>query len=507
MDLRFLVSSNSEDNLKCFICKNYLSYFPISLCSNNQSICGRCTPPEDTTHYQDRAFETLCQSVKFPCRYHLDGCIEELVPEDVPQHEQTCRFRKTGCVLTKPQQCAWFGPLPTLLRHYQEDHPDVFLKQGEFEMDVARSEEKDYFLEYNNSLVIFTIKFDCEDKKLLFCLYSNENQDFDDTSSYLSLKSGNVTVSYDFNLTSCHTKSFTELSLHCFCCSKNEEESVLGKISIGKRQAVKDECTPHLEETNSEIVPSFSSFNVIGSNILDLLMCQKCKKFATPPFYRGLYNLDIVCSKCRSSSYRECCRNSSFRSDFRDYKLDDVVTLVDYQCPNNKNGCTYTAKYEQMPAHYQFCQYVAEICFLDTGCLWNGPVKNAAKHIFDAHENLFIPLGAEVQMTFLDFDTNYKFIKIHDFLFKLSYAAQNHKRLVWSVQKMGRYQEKFKYQIDISDKDGGRLSLWHYCAEVTKKDSVFVNSNHYCYLEKEQLSMLPATEKNVNVTFTVKIFK
>ncbi|KAJ3644483.1 hypothetical protein Zmor_022208 [Zophobas morio] len=479
MDMQYLVPSDLTAKLKCCVCNNYLSYFPISLCSNGQNLCGRCNPPKNTTCQQNQSFEILCQSVKFPCRYHSEGCLEELVPNEVPQHERTCVFREFKCVVTKPPSCNWSGSLPALLKHSQDKHSNIFLKNGEFELDLTRSENQDYFLEHDDTLVIFTGKFNSDSKTLNCALYSNQYQSVEGVSCQLSMRSGKTTLSQEMYLTSFEAQTFSELFLQSLCGGK-KEGILLGKICIGN-ETVKDGNDAELTDITKD------------PGMLEILKCFKCHNLVQSPVFRHFYSgqLYMVCSKCKRTDYSACCKNSALKSDLEDFPLRKILTYTQFPCPNQQSGCLYTDKYQKMYAHAQLCQYFTGKCILDPSCTWLGLVKDSVDHIVANHQQSFISLGVEVEMTSQDPD-KCKFIKIREYFFKLSYKVdKKEKRFVWSVQTMGDYKEKFKYQIDISDKKrGGRLSLWQFCTPLTKQSSVFLNPKQYCYLEMQQLCVL-----------------
>ncbi|RZC38978.1 Sina, MreB Mbl, and/or zf-C3HC4 2 domain containing protein, partial [Asbolus verrucosus] len=160
------VSAPSEflHKTKCGTCNNYLSYFPVYISVAKSSRCGRCSHHTGENNYiRNWLYESLVQFLKFPCIYDIEGCLESLLPTDIPGHEEECRFRTISC----PVDCTWRGRVNNILEHFEEMHPNSILKNnGEFELNFLNSYELCNILTFKDDVFVFKQKFDSSENVL-----------------------------------------------------------------------------------------------------------------------------------------------------------------------------------------------------------------------------------------------------------------------------------------------------------------------------------------------------
>ncbi|XP_063903599.1 uncharacterized protein LOC135123029 isoform X2 [Zophobas morio] len=248
LDLRQLIAEGVDDRLKCFVCTNYLSHFPLFLCSNNKSLCGRCAIPAGTICFENEALETICQFSKFPCRYQSEGCCEELLPEFIPEHEQTCSFRTVSCIISQAMACNWKGCLQSMLHHCRNQHSNFILPNGELSLDLSVSGTQGNLIEYDNKMFIVTRTFDFKTKILQCVVYYNPyERDVKNLPVQLSVRNGNKTTMVDFTTTRFDETqpSLMELCLSHVLDHDDLNASIVTTISIGTHQvsgnSLKDE--------------------------------------------------------------------------------------------------------------------------------------------------------------------------------------------------------------------------------------------------------------------------
>ncbi|XP_063916592.1 uncharacterized protein LOC135132433 [Zophobas morio] len=483
MDLYTLISTGLDDKLKCSLCKNYLSHFPISIYSNNQNICGRCPIPEGTV-YHEEALETLCHLLRFPCRYQSEGCSQQLYPKEVPQHEENCPFRIVKCVMTKPTPCSWSGNLPTLPSHLQADHAASFLKNGEFKVDVSRSEECDFLMQCEKKVVVCTKKFETGSNTLDLVLDAPYHGLDEDGSWQVSVKRGKVVLFHDLELNDVEKKLCAKLLVHSVVEERSEEPLL---------------C--QIRNISNTMKGEISDLNVAS----DVFRCGVCHNVATPPIFRCPYDMSIKCASCD-----ELCHPSlSCPTSKKDDKLSRLIKLVNFQCKYQKYGCTFGALLKEVKRHESLCCYRSEKCPLSKhqNCRWQGLVGDAKDHIVSQHPDSFCTANSEFKVSLEDTAVIPKFIHVCDCLFKF-YCFTRDNCYVWSVQTVFEEKEAFMYEVDVVDgaKNGQRFTIRKPC--VKNIEDVFQDMSACCFVLQNQVSsMTEQSEEETFLTYKIGIFK
>lgn len=144
------VRNETLEKLKCSSCKKYLSHFPIYFVS----ICGRCPRPESAVRNQ--LYEQAMTYSKFPCCFDFNGCIERLVPNDMPKHELWCKHRTLQCPTMDLDACNWRGLAKNLYSHFEKEHMIFILPNKSFELDFVNSHKENCLLNYGQDLYVVT---------------------------------------------------------------------------------------------------------------------------------------------------------------------------------------------------------------------------------------------------------------------------------------------------------------------------------------------------------------
>jgi hypothetical protein len=488
MNFHDLISNQNLDKLKCTLCGQYLSYFPISVSVNNQrSFCGRCEVPQSTQCIKNISFEAISEFIKFPCRYDSEGCHEQLFPKDVPEHEKSCPFLVIPCPVRTPTSCSWKGSRPTVLHHCQNEHHNMFLKNGEFKIDMSHSNNYHHFVNHDKMLLLIEIQYDSNDKTLQCSIYTCQYElSIKTYTCRLRVANGNKRASIDFKTTSYEEMNPTEFSLESVTSRTELSPFVVGRIEFGDEISTDDQ-----EKTNHEM--------------LSLLKCSSCSELVVPPIYYCFKNSILMCVDCRRQHLSSCNSCVRIRYAMRNVNFDKMANLLDYPCKYQKNGCTYVCKGEKIRQHQECCEHGDLDCPIAefTPCAWKGTAMDLVDHIQINHQKLK-PNSARICKELLRQQMKCDIIKFYNQLFRLVCAREVDDKFLWTVQVIGPFKDDFKFEIELLDTvHGRRLLARQHCSSLSKKDQLFTDPHTFCYFIKNQIAEFMVGDV---VTFKVHIF-
>lgn len=160
-----LVRNEILSKLVCSTCSKYLSHFPVYFEPNLGAICGRCQP--SATAVRNHLYESALEFSKFPCCFHANGCIERLVPRQIPDHEKWCTHRTIQCIAVQDSNCEWKGLAKGLYDHFEKKHMEFILLTRSFEIDFVNSHNENCLLSFGQDLYVVTRAADS--KKNVYC--------------------------------------------------------------------------------------------------------------------------------------------------------------------------------------------------------------------------------------------------------------------------------------------------------------------------------------------------
>lgn len=165
------------DSLKCNKCLLYLSIAPI-VHSDEGFLCGRCANKtakfESVIHIS--IYETIAQSLHFPCIYDSFGCTEELVWKRIAEHESSCMYKPYDCPSTSSVKCTWKGPRGQLVEHFTEFHTELTINwMTPFELSTNHNGNTNKLMVFNDHLFIFQTLYDSVAGKCWFGLRDIRN--------------------------------------------------------------------------------------------------------------------------------------------------------------------------------------------------------------------------------------------------------------------------------------------------------------------------------------------
>ena len=145
-----IVPQNLLQTLKCSMCCNYLSIFPVYYYSNEETMvtCGRCPVISDLQPQRQVVYEMTAKHMKFPCQYQSNGCVESLLPQMLEKHEPICNYRTYFCPMLPLGSCAWQGQSEELYEHYSSSHKHYTYNKFQMELDLVNNYSENYVFIY-----------------------------------------------------------------------------------------------------------------------------------------------------------------------------------------------------------------------------------------------------------------------------------------------------------------------------------------------------------------------
>ncbi|RZC40546.1 Sina domain containing protein, partial [Asbolus verrucosus] len=439
---------------------NLLSVFPIYITADSRNICGRCAAAPNNC-IRNRPYEAVSQFLKFPCRYKSDGCHEEMLPKDLPPHEELCSFRAVKCPLTA--RCGWEASRPHLLQHIHDEHSNVILKNGEFELNLTDSSECTSLLVHNNALLVVERKFDATDE-VLRCAVHHPEPDSAKRSCRLSVRNNNRKASVQFQTTSSEDVTFTDLYLGRMARST----VAFGRLSLEKAS-----------KREGDVISVLKS----------CLKCSRCSQLLMPPIYQRFREQATLCSRCEHEHVTSCgvCGRCTYMPeiDLRNVLLEKIADLLVYQCENERNGCTFSARPDQMRLHQELCLYGDLECLVGEfeECGWRGIGHGLMEHVLGQHRQLMA--GSEISVDFRPHCRHCALLKFADRLFRVVFVRdreEEKERCCWTVQTVGHSEDDFRYEIELIDEESGRgMVVRRACVPLLSVGELLENDNYYCY--------------------------
>lgn len=471
------LDSTTLNLLKCSLCHNFLSYFPI-FSSEGKNICGRCPVGDDAV--RNDVYEVIAKLHYFPCRYQNDGCSKELIPEDMAEHEETCLARGVKCPVS---DCLWDDSLSCLIDHCEEEHPQLMLKRNQnFDVNLEYSYEVHKFFVYDNKLFIVSLEFDV-DRKRLECLITDYRQQNQSETSYfclLTLKFAKRSCATEFSIDSITKLLYIEMLENLV-----ETTKITAFLQIGQtHQEIR-----YLKETETLL------------KHLLTLQCTSCCTSLFSSIYSNSNGL-FYCSLCSAEK-------SFFSSnDSLSNSLDSIEIFCKYQ----KNGCTFEAFASVMKEHEEVCKFKIIKCVFSS-CEWEDQSKSMIAHVRELHESRITQRNNFTTSFLVNAKSNEFRFRVFTFKkYVFRFVAVLHKEeYIFSVQAVTGNPQYFKYEVCAEDKNvfKDRVIMRKTCSKFESFESVdFSRNNNYCYLPEKhvKLFLFKNEDGSENLSFRVTVF-
>lgn len=122
---------------ECPVCFEY-ALPPILQCQSGHIVCSNCRPKltccpscrSPLGNIRNLSMEKLANSLQFPCKYLINGCMESLLHDKKYEHEDQCEHRPYNCPCPGAS-CKWSGALEQVMPHLIQQHKSITTLQGE----------------------------------------------------------------------------------------------------------------------------------------------------------------------------------------------------------------------------------------------------------------------------------------------------------------------------------------------------------------------------------------
>ncbi|KAF5298239.1 hypothetical protein FQR65_LT09750 [Abscondita terminalis] len=491
------------DKLRCSLCKEYLSQLPVYIYPDQNGIaCGRCPVLIEDNPVRDTTYETLASYLHFPCRFRANGCLSNVLLNEMKSHEESCAYKQYFCPFIPLASCPWQGPSEELFSHYEEHHSELALYEPTFEIDLINMYENNYLFLKNNDIFIIHAKCDLNENKF-WC-----------STRYIGNKKVASQFAYQVQLR-------TNNSHECVTLSKKVVENDT-QMSLDKMTAVN---VKSIEVTNAlgnpcsvlcsiNILPNDTNIvdptdlhdklltTQIGSDDVDSEMlreleCPVCNEFMVPPIFQCVVGHSI-CEVCKMQ-VPNCptCRENI--SQTRNFSLESLTKLIKYHCKYKDFGCTFVSNSAIIKNHESNCKHGPYDCPFEkyNECKWKGKLNDIMGHVRNEHEEHILDSG----LVTWPFDTEYSndddrdcyVIEAHNEVFRLIFKYEQ-RVFYWSIQYIGPAEEaqSYMYELDICDNYpvNQRLFIKRMVSKTLPYDQAFNDNSTYIKIPFDLVSPL-----------------
>ncbi|KAJ8955778.1 hypothetical protein NQ314_006845 [Rhamnusium bicolor] len=483
------VQTESLPNLKCTNCKKYLSHFPIYFNPQGGSFCGRCPISNDGNNMRNEIYENLARTLKFPCCFDTNGCIEVVTPDKIPQHEEFCNFKNYECPMSCFTNCEWKGTVKRLLDHFEQKHPTFILRDGQFELDFINSHKENYLLPFGEDLYVVSRMNDFKTNTFSCTVsYIGSNARAENYVYKIVLESGNKSQVY---MIKNKLKTTTEIQGENIRKILNDPTSIIARIEIMESGddtvenviIVAKEVKEEEEYVNSEL----------NYDMLSGLECVVCMEYMIPPIHQCITGHSI-CFHCKTK-VAQCptCRKEF--QNTQNFALAQIIYHLTYPCKHSK--CRFTAKARYIRQHEESCVYGPFKCPLQEyeNCNVQLIFSDVLDHVMNTHYEHVLEMDT-VTLPFDnaneddDEDKDCYILKYSFKLFKLHFLYRYH-TFYWAMQLIGPADEstKYKFEIDIIDNSGKnhRAYFRTSCSPLSDDADAFSDGKSYIYLHLDQI--------------------
>ncbi|KAK9880321.1 hypothetical protein WA026_010201 [Henosepilachna vigintioctopunctata] len=147
-----LFDEKETANLTCSNCyKDMLP--PIYICVNNHNICADHKDESckicngDITENRNKDLEDYSRKCLHLCQYHIEGCLESFMYNEIRNHEMKCMY----CIYKCINNCVFKGKFSEFHSHFRVNHPSYKIVYST-PVNFPRNSE---FVVFNNKLGIF----------------------------------------------------------------------------------------------------------------------------------------------------------------------------------------------------------------------------------------------------------------------------------------------------------------------------------------------------------------
>ncbi|XP_063914515.1 uncharacterized protein LOC135130959 [Zophobas morio] len=384
----------SESLFTCATCNNLLTV-PVMMVEDVGNVCHDCFKVRDKENdpksVPNTTLNSLLKELKFPCKFHPQGCNEDILYDNLKEHEHQCVYRLVDCLMPK-NKCDWTGKLVDLLKHFKEDHSKHVLtgpfEEFSFEMNLEKVGSIIKLLSYSNRTCVLRIEKSDRDNCLVHCL-----QD-------VSVTDGDLKMVVKYVGGSSVYKGKLEASPFDATCDERYSKKI--KLSALK------EVSEGADTVKVVIKPGKCEFKNTNSEIMKNLECPVCKEIMRQPIFQCLTGHSICQSCHKRLSVCPTCQEDFPEQHIRNFSLEALTLFVQYECAYHQFGCTSTVLGNEIHKHEGKCKYQMYEC-PKKDCSFTGNYSSCKNHfqvnhnedlvIGTAYKSNFTPLGRKMSAT------------------------------------------------------------------------------------------------------------
>lgn len=449
-----------RESLKCSGCSGYLSVAPI-VYHDRGLLCGRCIPPQNASFQRARAYETLAQLFKFPCKNSEIGCTEELDWNSIKLHEANCQFHLIRCPVMPKGACFWNGRKDMLVAHFGHYHKELIINVSSyFYLPYKHDVEVNKLMIHEGSFFVLQIRNDVQQGKCWLGLtttstenitpYSIEFKAAENSNSMVLQKNVECDATASWTMDAAKSFSLDISTIKSFLDSNN----IMCKLEIVHNQNKK-------EKESSKPKNTIATAQKNDDMMLKELECLVCFEYMIPPIFicTGGHS---ICGSCRQTKgIYKCPVCQSDVTNTRNFALENVTTAAQYPCKNKAMGCKFSGNSTNIRSHEKQCNMLHVECPFN--CNWKGNTNSVIDHAQKQHnintpwslsDTLFRNLRSSVVV-------DYYLVKWDKKIFKVGFKHSSLTGPVhWVVQELGRHftdKPEYKFTLKFVDQsDMGR---------------------------------------------------
>ncbi|KRT86732.1 hypothetical protein AMK59_2504 [Oryctes borbonicus] len=454
------------DSLKCALCKNGLSIFPIHSYGDTDMVtCGRCPLQNAFLPQREHLYEQLAQHIEFSCRYESDGCIERLKPNELQDHESNCPHKPCSCPILPLGACQWQGDYKDLREHCLEAHAAATLDANQLELDIVTPHEENYVFCQADQTFIGQLKCDVTNNKLYWNVISCDLKPKMMTFSYrvrftnnaarleYSSDEYNVRFTDSFDFVICDTTAC--ININDIIVNLNEPTCIICEIDINVTSTISSK-PKILQEDEDEM--------------LKALECPVCFDYMVPPIAQCITGHSFCSSHKDSLPEPKLCPAgcASTIGDTRNFLLEQITNIIEYPCKYNKYGCAHTANAKIIKDHEASCIHGPYKCIIET-CQWENKYSELKNHLLQNHKDNILEINSITYIIdkSLPDQSNSYVIATNDNIFKLLFK-QEADAFLWSLQVVDSNVDFSKYmlELDFTSQNKEKIYIRKQCAPL-----------------------------------------
>lgn len=361
------------EQLRCSLCKGYLSYAPIQLLPDGRSICGRCSlSNSDQQTYRQITLETIIGKVLFPCQFKKFGCEERLLFGSTNEHEDKCVFRSFVCPLSSSRTCSWEGSVVQMPEHFIKEHTDLVKEKLEFKLQVDKDDQGILMVVFDELPLIMKYKFNASTSDLHYdiriisfniqeALFKIRLINAFDRDYSSTLKGGKC---LPFNNQFYSPQGCRALLVNNFL--QNLDNPTCIRVAIP------------LSVTKSNKIVSEEQLTV-DYDLIQSLRCKRCQGYLIPPLFDSLNG--VVCWYC--------CDKFGASEPLQNYELKECVAKATFPC--RWRNCEFVAKSGNIREHQLICPFrIFKCADCKNTFTWKEAVAHLQSHGYEYFTDTFI---------------------------------------------------------------------------------------------------------------------